>query len=71
MDCRSPGGSEYGSYEFTRVVRCGASVGSLTDFGGVGRGGQGLENSMFGVPTCGSGSTIVGWSGEAGQYDCL
>ena len=26
---------------------------------------------MFGVPTCGSGSTIVGWSGESGQCDCL
>ena len=25
---------------------------------------------MFGVPTCGSGSTFVGWSGEAGQCDC-
>ena len=26
---------------------------------------------MFGVPMCGSESTIVGWSGEAGQCDCL
>ena len=26
---------------------------------------------MGGVPTCGSGSTVVGWSGEAGQCDCL
>ena len=31
----------YRSYEFVRVVFCGASVGALTDFGGVGRGGQG------------------------------
>ena len=28
-------------------------------------------HSMFGVPTCGSGSTFVGWSGEASQCDCL
>ena len=33
--------SAYGSYELVRVVRRGASVGALTDFGGVGRGGQG------------------------------
>ena len=36
----SPGCSGYGSYEFVCVVRRGASVGALTDFGGVGRGGQ-------------------------------
>ena len=70
-DSRSPGGSEYGIYEFARVFRCGVSVGSLTDFGGVGRVGQCRGHSMFGVPTCGSGSAIVGWSDEAGQYDCL
>ena len=28
-------------------------------------------HSMFGVLTCGSGSTFVDWSGEAGQCDCL
>ena len=41
MVSRSPGASEDGRYEFTRSVRYGASVGSFTDFGGVGRGGQG------------------------------
>ena len=39
-DSCSPGCSGYGSYELIRVVRHGASVGALTDFGGVGRGGQ-------------------------------
>ena len=28
-------------------------------------------HSQVAVPTCGSGSTIVGRSGEAGQCDCL
>ena len=37
----------------------------------VGRGGQGLGHSTFGVSTCGSGYTVVGWSGEAGQCDRL
>ena len=40
-DSHSPGCGGYRSYEFIRVVRCGASVGAHTDFGGVGRGGQG------------------------------
>ena len=40
-DSSSPGCGGYRSYEFIRVFRCGASVGALTDFGGVGRGGQG------------------------------
>ena len=40
-DSRSPGCGGYRSYEFICVVRCGASVGALTDFGGIGRGGQG------------------------------
>ena len=40
-DSCSPGCSGYGNYELIRVNRHGASVGALTDFGGVGRGGQG------------------------------
>ena len=50
MNSRSPGGSGYGSYKFTRVVHCGASVGSLTDYGGVGRGGQGWGTQCLGCP---------------------
>ena len=42
MDSRSPGGSGDG-------VRCGASVGSFTDLGGVGRGGQGWGRSRLGA----------------------
>ena len=34
---------------------------------GVGRRGQGWGRSQDGVPTCGSGSTVVGWGGEAGE----
>ena len=34
--------------KFTRVVRWGTSVGSLTDFGGVGRGDQGWGRSTAG-----------------------
>ena len=49
----------------------GASVCSLTDFGGVGRGGQDWGHSTFGVSTCGSGYTVIGWNGEAGQCDRL
>ena len=44
----SPGCSGYGSYKLIRVVRHGASVGTHTDFGGVGRGGQGEGDRMFG-----------------------
>ena len=40
MVSHSPGMREDGPFEFTRCVRCGASVGSHTDLGGVGRGGQ-------------------------------
>ena len=69
-DSRSSGGKVMSSPELS-VVHCGASVGSLTNFGGVGRGGQGWGHSTFGVSTCGSGSTVVGWSVEASQCDCL
>ena len=51
-------------------MRCGSSVGSFADLGGVGRGGQGWGRSRGAAPTCGSGSTVVGWRGEAGQGVC-
>ena len=46
----APGGGGGGvmdiEFEFTRVVRCGASVGSLTDFGGV------VEEAKVGGTQC-------------------
>ena len=44
----------------SQSVCCGASVGSFTDIGGVGRGGQGWGRSKGVAPTCGSGSTVFG-----------